>query len=348
MCLRLTAVMKNNYVIRVLDLPEHERVILKLIFLVSVKSNLRRNSYTLADTSNERADVVIRDGHIAYTPADDVRRELLVVDTPAATIDTPVILRPLIATRVLAVLDDVFATALDIPPVVGAGDQSSNQKHAPTTSRVATRAASAAAQPDAAELAIVRNTAQEHPANHEPAGISAAQGAEVAAVVDTVLLSTPSDDPEADIFATHDESINSADLPEPAFNVKSRVLVVDDSAAVCKQLEIELSHYNVEVDYVPTARQAIEMLGKYNYKMAFLDVVLPDWDGYRICKHIKSKSPNTTVVMVSGKTTSSDKLRGALAGCDAYLVKPVARQTFQATVKKYLPLPSSNQAQDAG
>ncbi|MBI3776048.1 MAG: response regulator [Gammaproteobacteria bacterium] len=313
--------MKNNYVIRVLDLPEHERVILKLIFLVSVKSNLRRNSYTLADTRDEPADVVIRDGHVAYTPSSDVRRELLVVNAPATTIDAPVV----------------------------AGDPSNHQKNAASllSSRPPAVAALASAHPDATEVAIVRNTTQEHPANQELAGIPAAQGAEVAAVVETLLLSTPSDDPEVDIFETQDKSINSSDAPEFTSDVKSRVLVVDDSTAVCKQLEIELLQYNVEIDYAPTARQAIEMLGKYNYKMAFLDVVLPDWDGYRICKHIKSKAPNTAVVMISGKTTASDKLRGALAGCDAYLMKPVARQTFQAAVKKYLPLEASSQAQDA-
>ena len=111
-----------------------------------------------------------------------------------------------------------------------------------------------------------------------------------------------------------------------------------------KQLEIELLQFDVEVDYVPSARKAIEMVRKYHYQVAFLDVVLPDWDGYQICKHIKSKVPDTIVVMLSDKATASDKLRGALAGCDAYLTKPVSRQTFQAIVKSHLTLSANSQA----
>ena len=315
--------MKNNYVVRVLDLPEHERVILKLIFSVSEKSKRRSNTYTMAAGLHEPADVVIRDARVAYTPAADVRHELLVVDAPAATINAPVILRPLIATRVLAVLDDVFAATQSGSSVV---------------------VSFAAVQTAAIDLAITPDPAQEHPANHEAPGIPASQGADVAAVVDTVLLSIPSEEPQVDILIAASETPDNAEVINPAPRAKLRVLVVDDSPSVCKQLEIELLQFAVEVDYVPSARKAIEMIGKYNYTVAFLDVVLPDWDGFKICKHIKSKTPNTTVVMLTDKATTGDKLRGALAGCDAYLVKPVGRQTFQATVKKHLPLATNTQA----
>ena len=337
--------MKNNYIVRVLDLPEHERVILKLIFSVSEKSKLRNNSYTLASDQHVPADVVIRDARVAYTPSIDVRRELLVVDAAEATIDAPVILRPLIATRVLAVLDDVFATATSRPVVTGL--QENNQGFAPTHAETSVILPFTAVLPDAVELVIAPDRAHEHPANHEAPGIPASQGADVAAVIDTMLLSTPGEAPQVDMFATPGDVPGNADVAAPAAHAKPRVLVVDDSPAVCKQLEIELLQFDVEVDYVPSARKAIEIIGKNNYRIAFLDVVLPDWDGFQICKHIKSKAPETIVVMLSGKATASDKLRGALAGCDAYLVKPVARQTFQATVKNYLPLAANTQAQGA-
>lgn len=302
--------MKNNYVVRVLDLPEHERLILKLIFSVSGKSKLRSNVYTLAENPVGPADVEIRDARNAHVPSSGVSRALLVMDAAAAAVaDTPVILRPLIATRVLAVLDDVCAA---IP----------------------------LASPRTAGLAIATDQSQEHPANREEPGIPASEGAVVAAMVDTLLLSTPIEGPRRDITwkSPHIEEGN------PALSLKPRVLVVDDNAAVCKQLEIELLQFAVVVDYVPSARKAIEMIGKHPYKVVLLDVALPDWDGFKICKHIKSKAPGTTVVMLMDKLTTEDKLRGTLAGCDAYLVKPVGRQIFQATLKKYLPLVAGTRA----
>ena len=334
--------MKNNYVVRVLDLPEHEQVILKLIFSVSQKSNLRSNTYTLAGDLSEPADVVIRDARSAHAASIDVRRELLVVDTPTSNIDAPVILRPLIATRVLAVLDDVFAAAAKASRAVVADNQTSNEI-APRLADPSVVLPFAAVQTEAAALAITPHQAQEHPANSAAAGIPAAQGADVAAVVDAVLLSPPADEPQVDILAELNEVSGVAEVGDPTAYAKARVLVVDDSPSVCKQLEIELQQFNVEVDYVPTARKAIEMVGKHNYQVAFLDVVLPDWDGFQICRHIKSKTPATVVVMLTGKASASDKIRGALAGCDAYLVKPVGRQKFQATVKKHLPLTANTQ-----
>ncbi len=339
--------MKNNYVVRVLDLPEHERVILKLIFSVSEKSKLRSNTYTLADTLHEPADVVIRDGQVACAPALDVQRELRVVDAQAIGIDAPVILRPLIATRVLAVLDDVFAAAVVVPQALMANDCANTQERAPTPAGPSVVVALACAQADVAHAAIVDSMAREHPANLEPPGIPASQGAEVAAVIDTALLSTALKGLRLDILEAPSDTPENTGVAAVNARLKPRVLVVDDNAVVCKQLEIELLQFDVEVDYVPSARKAIEMVGKYSYQVALLEVVLPDWDGYRICKHIKSKAPATFVVMLADKTTASDKLRGALAGCNAYLVKPMTRQTFQTTVKNHLPLAASRQALDA-
>ena len=119
---------------------------------------------------------------------------------------------------------------------------------------------------------------------------------------------------------------------------RPRALVVDDSPSVRKQLEIELDLFNVSVDYAATAEEAMDLLDTDAYDVAFLDVVLPDKDGFTICRHIKEYSKDTTVIMLTGKAKQADKVKGALAGCDAYMVKPVGRMTFQSTVRNYLSL----------
>lgn len=125
------------------------------------------------------------------------------------------------------------------------------------------------------------------------------------------------------------------------------VLVVDDSASVRKQLEIELDMFDVAVDFADSAGSAFTLLNTNVYDLALLDVVLPDKDGFQICKFIKANNKETIAIMLTGKATQADKIKGSLAGCDDYLIKPVGRATFQNAVKNYIPLKTTNKAIEA-
>jgi len=117
-----------------------------------------------------------------------------------------------------------------------------------------------------------------------------------------------------------------------------KALVVDDSKAVRKQIELELKLLGVKVDSVESGEQAFELLELNVYDMIFLDVVLPGMDGYHICKAIKKDKikKKIPVIMLTSKSSPFDRVRGALAGCNTYLTKPVKQSVFQKTVKKYL------------
>jgi DNA-binding response OmpR family regulator len=56
--------------------------------------------------------------------------------------------------------------------------------------------------------------------------------------------------------------------------------------------------------------------------IVLLDVVLPGIDGLEICRSIRKRSPDTRVVMVTGRGTAEDELDGVAAGANAYLRKP--------------------------
>jgi twitching motility two-component system response regulator PilG len=115
-------------------------------------------------------------------------------------------------------------------------------------------------------------------------------------------------------------------------------LVVDDSGPVRKQIELELKLFGIEVETVATGEQAIECFNQNRYNLIFLDVVLPGVDGYQLCKMLKKDKAKkkTPVIMLTSKSSPFDRVKGALAGCDAYLTKPVKQETFQKVVKKYL------------
>jgi twitching motility two-component system response regulator PilG len=115
-------------------------------------------------------------------------------------------------------------------------------------------------------------------------------------------------------------------------------LVVDDSLPIRLQMQKELGAFVGNVDLAETGEQAIELVGKNDYDIVFLDVVLPGMDGYQICKTIKreKRTKNIPVVMLTGKSSPFDRVRGKLAGCDTYLTKPVDLPTFKEIVQQYL------------
>jgi len=115
-------------------------------------------------------------------------------------------------------------------------------------------------------------------------------------------------------------------------------LVVDDSLPIRLQMQKELGSFVGHVDLAETGEQAVELVAKNDYNIVFLDVVLPGMDGYQICKTIKreKRTKNIPVVMLTGKSSPFDRVRGKLAGCDTYLTKPVDLPTFKDIVKQYL------------
>ena len=137
------------------------------------------------------------------------------------------------------------------------------------------------------------------------------------------------------------ERVIGEDKPIVAKPVEPSVptaLVVDDSSTVRKQIELELKLFGIQVDAVESGEQAFELLAQKNYDLIFLDVVLPGIDGYQICKNIKKDKARkkTPVIMLTSKSSPFDRIKGALAGCDTYLTKPVKQTSFQKVIKKHL------------
>lgn len=116
-----------------------------------------------------------------------------------------------------------------------------------------------------------------------------------------------------------------------------RALVVDDSLAVRKHIELEFELLDVEVDCVESAEDAIESAKLTAYDIIFMDVVMPGMDGYAACKKVKRSTLNkgTPIVLLTSRSSSFDKIKGTLAGCDTYLVKPINHNDFENVVNKY-------------
>ena len=136
-----------------------------------------------------------------------------------------------------------------------------------------------------------------------------------------------------------ESSVSAAQPGADAPKVDS-VLVVDDSLPVRKFMEAQLMPFGFDVTFAASGEEAVQFSTQKHHTCVFLDVMLPGMDGYQVCKTIKKKKHEgkpTAVVMLTGKTSPFDKIRAAMAGCDAYLTKPVDEEKLLEVISKFIP-----------
>jgi CheY-like chemotaxis protein len=129
--------------------------------------------------------------------------------------------------------------------------------------------------------------------------------------------------------ATSDQSkpAESAAVPKNSY----LALIVDDSAPIRKQLEIELRTSGMRSEFAESGERALEMIDSKTYDLIFLDIMMPGIDGYETCGKIRSNPQykKTPVIMLSGKTSPLDEVQGVIAGASTYLTKPIKHDQFQ-------------------
>jgi DNA-binding response OmpR family regulator len=105
---------------------------------------------------------------------------------------------------------------------------------------------------------------------------------------------------------------------------KKRVLIVEDEESLLKLETILLTVKGFEVIGAFTGKMAIDKIGVEAFDLVLLDIMLPDIDGFEVCRQIR-KDPRTAavpVIMLTGKKSQDDHDRGVSCGANAYLVKP--------------------------
>lgn len=115
----------------------------------------------------------------------------------------------------------------------------------------------------------------------------------------------------------------------------SRILIVEDEMTIA-ELEkdyLELSGFDVEIETDGTA--GLERSLKKDFDLFILDLMLPDTDGFEICRQIRQVK-NTPILMVSAKKDDIDKIRGLGLGADDYITKPFSPSELVARVKAHL------------
>ncbi len=117
-----------------------------------------------------------------------------------------------------------------------------------------------------------------------------------------------------------------------------KVLVVDDSPMVLEMVSAHLKQYGIEVTEANNGAEAVEKLKALTPDLVVTDVVMPQMNGYELCRWIKNNAStkNVPVIMCTTKSEEFDKYWGMKQGADAYLTKPYHPPELIKTIKQLL------------
>ncbi|HBN81136.1 MAG TPA: DNA-binding response regulator, partial [Ruminococcaceae bacterium] len=113
------------------------------------------------------------------------------------------------------------------------------------------------------------------------------------------------------------------------------ILVVDDERAIADLVEVYLKNEGFAVHKFYNGRDAMKSVESEPADLAILDVMLPDIDGFTLCRKIREKH-NFPVIMLTAKEEEVDKITGLTLGADDYVTKPFQPLELVARVKAQL------------
>lgn len=117
-----------------------------------------------------------------------------------------------------------------------------------------------------------------------------------------------------------------------------KILVVDDDPYILMSLEFLMKKNGFDVMVARNGTEALELAGKQVPDIVLLDIMMPDVDGYAICKHIKSskKLREAKVVFMSAKSREADIKKGYDLGASLYITKPFSTRQLLKQVQELI------------
>ena len=114
-----------------------------------------------------------------------------------------------------------------------------------------------------------------------------------------------------------------------------KIMVVDDDSNICELLRLYLEKEGFEAIIAPNGAKALEMFDTEKPDLMLLDVMMPQLDGWQVCREIRKKSA-CPIIMLTAKGEVFDKVLGLELGADDYVVKPFETKEVIARIKAVL------------
>lgn len=118
-------------------------------------------------------------------------------------------------------------------------------------------------------------------------------------------------------------------------DLQEKIMIVDDEAAIADLVEVYLKNEGYDVFKFYSATKALECVRQEELSLAILDVMMPDMDGFTLCRHIREEH-FYPIIMLTAKVEDMDKITGLTLGADDYITKPFNPLELVARVKTQL------------
>ena len=116
---------------------------------------------------------------------------------------------------------------------------------------------------------------------------------------------------------------------------KRKIMIVDDDVHIAELISLYLDKEGYETKEVYDGRSAVEVFKTFNPQLVLLVIMLPEIDGYQVCREIRQLS-SVPIIMLTAKGEVFDKVLGLELGADDYIVKPFDSKELVARVKAVL------------
>ncbi len=112
-----------------------------------------------------------------------------------------------------------------------------------------------------------------------------------------------------------------------------KILVLEDEANIRSFVVLNLNRAGYETIEAGTGEEALEQLRlNPDVRMALLDIMLPDMDGFEVCRRIRASNSKIGIIMLTARTQEMDKVTGFMTGADDYVTKPFSPAELTARV----------------
>ena len=106
-------------------------------------------------------------------------------------------------------------------------------------------------------------------------------------------------------------------------SAKKKILVLEDESSIRSFVVINLSRAGYEVSEAESGEQALQLLEQNpDIGVALLDIMLPDIDGFEVCRRIRARGSKIGIIMLTSRTQEVDRVTGLMTGADDYVTKP--------------------------
>jgi two-component system OmpR family response regulator len=115
-----------------------------------------------------------------------------------------------------------------------------------------------------------------------------------------------------------------------------RILVVDDEKSISDLISTSLRFVGFDVRTAATGSEALTVAEEFKPQAVVLDVMLPDLDGFEVCRQLRSEGLNIGVLFLTAKDGMEDKVAGLTIGGDDYMTKPFSLEELVARLRALL------------